>query len=995
MNVFVAVALVGIAFVAVSAARNRVLGRIGLRNVVRRRGSTPLVVLGSMIGTAMIAGSLVVGDSFERTAHHEVFRRLGEIDHVVTFSREGQAAYFPREGALERGDTAALNAITRDLHGEELVDGVLPVVQELAPVALLDETGEAALFRPQVAVTGFDPTVAATFGEDPPSLPAFSPGEVLVARSFADELPLVAGDAVEVRTHGQATTFTVAAVVPDDGLTGYRPIRWDMPGITGPVLAHLPDVQAMFADGDDRVNALLVSNVGGVLTGGERNAEVGEAIVAALGGLVPGGQLRAEPVKEWLLEGSGFIGIAFAIFSAFAIAAGIMLLVTIYGMLAEERRTEMGTLRAVSARRGHLVRLYTYEGLVYSLIAAVVGVAAGVGIAAGGIWALVRGARGTWILPEGFALSLVVRPTTLLVAATIGLLIAMGTVVATSVRFSRLNIVAAIRDLPDPPRQRRRLAGFVAPALLLLIGAVTTLGAVRSDEAHLYLIGPIVLALGVGMSLRHVLPTRVVMTPVLLGVAAYSQLALGIPAVNAALDESPAILILTGLLLVAASIGVVALNLSAVLWLVGRLQSRMRRLLPVLRVAIAYPAERPGRTGLVLGMFAIVVYVVTLVATVGAPPRHHVEGISETMVGGFDAVITTVGGNTLDAGRLAESPPVRDGRVATIGAVHTYEVELPAHRLADHVRQSEVGLVDPDAAFRSAVSAIEPGLLRENAARLSVRAEGYANDAEAWAALAEDPSLVIADYRYSGLASWDPRPELAVGETISVRDPATGEIRQKTVIGRTADEPVEGPMRGLMMSSAAIEELNPGAVALPPIAYLARFAEGTAARGAALDLERDLVGHGAQVMVVAEEVAMQVGGLLAFMRIWQGFLALGLVVGIIGLAVVSARNVHRRHHEIGTLRALGFQRGRVTGVFLAESTIVAGIGVLLGVATGVVSGYFLGREMWSTADLSFVLPAGEIALLAGSVLLASLVFTALPARRAAALSPVEALRARE
>jgi putative ABC transport system permease protein len=71
---------------------------------------------------------------------------------------------------------------------------------------------------------------------------------------------------------------------------------------------------------------------------------------------------RVSQAKRDVLEGGGFqIGDIFLMISSFAILAGILLIVNIYTMLAEERKGELGILRAVALSRAGVVRLFVYE----------------------------------------------------------------------------------------------------------------------------------------------------------------------------------------------------------------------------------------------------------------------------------------------------------------------------------------------------------------------------------------------------------------------------------------------------------------------------------------------------------------------------------------------------------------------------------------------------------------------------------------------------------
>ncbi len=76
-----------------------------------------------------------------------------------------------------------------------------------------------------------------------------------------------------------------------------------------------------------------------------------------------------------------------------------------------------------------------------------------------------------------------------------------------------------------------------------------------------------------------------------------------------------------------------------------------------------------------------------------------------------------------------------------------------------------------------------------------------------------------------------------------------------------------------------------------------------------------------------------------FFRLMQGYLALGLVVGIAGLGVIMVRAVRERRRQIGMLRSLGFSASKVRAAFLFESGFVALEGIVIGTALALVTSY--------------------------------------------------------
>ena len=136
----------------------------------------------------------------------------------------------------------------------------------------------------------------------------------------------------------------------------------------------------------------------------------------------------------------------FMVFSLFSITVGILLIFLIFVMLASARRSEMGMARAVGAKRRHLVQMFTFEGTAYSLVSAAVGVVLGLAVSAG-MMVIVNRLFASF--EEDFQMTIHFEPRTIVVSYCVGMLITFATVALSSYRVSRLNIVTAIRGLPE------------------------------------------------------------------------------------------------------------------------------------------------------------------------------------------------------------------------------------------------------------------------------------------------------------------------------------------------------------------------------------------------------------------------------------------------------------------------------------------------------------------------------------------------------------------
>jgi putative ABC transport system permease protein len=158
-------------------------------------------------------------------------------------------------------------------------------------------------------------------------------------------------------------------------------------------------------------------------------------------------------------------------------------------------------------------------------------------------------------------------------------------------------------------------------------------------------------------------------------------------------------------------------------------------------------------------------------------------------------------------------------------------------------------------------------------------------------------------------------------------------------------------------------------------------------------LETAFVEHGMQAVSIAGEIGENTNSTLMINNLLQGFMGLGLLVGIAALGVIAARSVVERRKQIGVLRALGFQKSMVQFAFLLESSFVALLGIALGIALGAgLSVQIIDAMADSFEGITYQVPWVNVIVVAVIAYAASLLTTYLPARQAARVYPAEALR---
>jgi putative ABC transport system permease protein len=121
--------------------------------------------------------------------------------------------------------------------------------------------------------------------------------------------------------------------------------------------------------------------------------------------------------------------------------------------------------------------------------------------------------------------------------------------------------------------------------------------------------------------------------------------------------------------------------------------------------------------------------------------------------------------------------------------------------------------------------------------------------------------------------------------------------------------------------------------------------------------------------------------------------AVSLLVGGIGIMNIMLVSVAERTHEVGLRMAVGAKKADILGQFILESIVITFLGGLIGIALGAgLSGTIALIVNYLKYDWSYVVSWGSVVIAVGVSILVGLVFGVYPAREAADLDPVEALR---
>jgi putative ABC transport system permease protein len=997
LAVFGAAALI----LGLSALRNRVSFRMAARNLPRRRTQTILVVLGLMLATMLFSASFTTGDTLTNSLRLQSLENLGQVDVQVQADGAGASGQqqFGNTSSERAGyfDAKVADEVRDRLSDENHVSGVAPAAIETVPVTAKDsdlsEPSTDVLGLDQEQMEGFD-TLTTSSGKklDPADL---GKDEIYLSADAAEGLDVENGDVIE-GTFAQKLGTTAAPNAPPapGALPVPRPSELTVAGVyesganpasSTSMVMPLQGLQERVGE-EGRINAVLITHNGPAIEGAAGTGVTKDALRP----LLEENDLQAEPVKMEAIDqadqgGETFTSI-FLLFGQFSVGAGVLLIFLIFVMLAAERKHELGIARAVGMRRGHLMRMFAFEGALYALLASALGSVAGVGVG----WLMVR-VIGKAFAGSGFEISFATSPENVVIAFCLGMVLTFAVVLISSWRVSRLNVVRAIRDIPEPDRKGRSVKGALLALTTPLAGAGLLWQGLQAEQMGLYMLGLSLIIVGAALVARVLrVPERISFT--VAGMLLLGLWLLPVSFAPSGMTEGIDLFFISGVMIVLAGVWIIIYNSDLLLGAVVALFGWLRGMPPVLRAAVSYPMQSRFRTGMTLAMFSLVVFTIVTMSFITAAFGSIFED-TDRLSGGFDV--------RADAGYAAPIPnmnevlkdkkSVNSDDFTAVGTLTGLSVDA---KQKDTSRK-------PQSLF---LQGVDGGYTKNVGYGFKSTVAEYDTANEVWTALRteKDTAVISSDLapsrsnfvgdeeppiKLSGFYGED--PTLPDDLYIQVEDPQTGKTRNLRVIGVLEDTAFFAP--GVTSSRATVDDL--AGSPLPAQSYQFRLADGVDSVAVAKDLEKAFAQNGLQAVAIKKEIEDGSASQGLFNNLLMGFMGLGLLVGIAALGVIAARSVVERRQQIGMLRALGFQRGQVRLAFLIESSFVALLGIGLGVALGAaLSVGIVDSFEEQISGIRYTVPWSTLGVIVGLAYFASLLTTFLPASQASRVYPAEALR---
>ncbi|UCG68217.1 MAG: FtsX-like permease family protein, partial [Thermoplasmata archaeon] len=919
-----------------------------------------------------------VGDSFNTLLASDIIDDLQGTDEVYVFRIPGSQENldFPVDIYYE---------LENKIGDDNAIDGMEPELRKEVNILNIDKT----LVEPRVEAAGITFNQTDEFGNlyvDGKKVGSIPEDNIIINKELAEELDAEPGNTFELTYLNRTGNFTLWGVL-DLKDRGYSSVELYM---------NLKDLQILLGL-EDKINRIHISNRGDKITGMENAPEVKEFVDNANMSYQGLGLFLLRDKKaeyDQVFEEGFFFADLLLIFGSFTIIASVILIINIFIMLGEERRSEMGMIRAIGMNKLELRRLFVYEGSFYASIAALIGSFFGIIVAFFIVWSIgnaFTGGSSSDIL-RAFTFTF----DSLLLAFCLGFIISILTIYYATRKISQVNIIRAVRNLPEPAVPRKDKKSLRIGVILLFLAILVVLislaplydgldndenGKIDDSEegsATFLFSGLSILFFALPFFLRRIIKDRWALSAGAILVIALWSVPLD---KMLGLSEDFFTFALAGILMVTGTVLLLMANSNMVVRFFEKIFASVGCCTAVSRTALSYSLNSRFRTGLTIAMFSLVIFIIIFMSILLAIIGGNLQAQIDETSGGFDIMVKM--------SELIEDFEAIYNNTESVELVEDYfalkSTEITFNRYSLILDSDQVDYP---------VVGIDDHFIDQNRFEVSKLITDFNGDSDAaFAAMKQNSEYVLADSSTAGVG-FGPPPylPLELGETLEVtlKD---GAKRNVTIIGFidtfvTFVDP-DKSLNGVFIYDRFLVE-NYNATGVGTVLFKLKDSGNNLA--VRQDMERTFLSNGAQSVDFKKEAEAQIEANVSFFNILNAYLGLGLIVGIAGLGIITLRSVNERRNQIGMMRAIGFNKRQVQVAFLIESTYISLLGIIIGVIIGLVVSVNLFIKLFEGQDYEFIVPGGSIAIIILITLGMTLFSTIPPSALASRIAPAEVLR---
>jgi putative ABC transport system permease protein len=425
--------------------------KVALAGLFGRKLRTLLTAFAIVLGVAMVSGTLILTDSINK-AFNSIYTDVRQGSDVVVSGKsafsvtQGQGSFAP---SFEESVAAKVRALPDVARAEGSVNG---------NAQLVDQKGKAITF-------GGAPNLGFSIANgDSPFNPLHlvdgrwpGAGEVVIDASTAKKKHFKVADTIGVQAEGAVQTFRISGIVKFGSASA----------LGGATLAgfDIPTAQKLFAKAGklDEIAVSGTPNVG--------KAQLLKEVRAILPSTAQAryGTAQAREDAKQTNSFISFLRTFLLVFGGIALFVGSFVIANSLSITITQRTRELATMRTLGASRRQVLTSILVEGLVMGILASVIGLFAGLGLAKG-LFRLFDAVGFT--LPNS---GIVFGTTTIVIALAAGIVVTVFASLRPALRATRVPPIAAVREgsvLPESRFARFRTIGSI---LLTSVGFASLL----------------------------------------------------------------------------------------------------------------------------------------------------------------------------------------------------------------------------------------------------------------------------------------------------------------------------------------------------------------------------------------------------------------------------------------------------------------------------------------------------------------------------------------
>ena len=241
--IFLGLFIIIISVISFLMYKDKIIFRLGARNILKRKSYAAIIILGLMVGTGVISSSLVIGDTMTNMIESEIIKSYHKTDEIIQgLKPSGDADYF---------NETIFDDLDKDID-KKYIDGLSPQISDRVAVLNL----KTNLSEPSVSFVGVDFSRARNFGsfinQKGQEIRSLGTDEMMIGERLATKLEVELGQKLTVFAKSMKT-FTVAHILKE----GQRA------GAADGIFVSLEVAQDTLKQ-EGKINQIIISNKGGV-----------------------------------------------------------------------------------------------------------------------------------------------------------------------------------------------------------------------------------------------------------------------------------------------------------------------------------------------------------------------------------------------------------------------------------------------------------------------------------------------------------------------------------------------------------------------------------------------------------------------------------------------------------------------------------------------------------------------------------------------------------